>query len=579
MGRTELYPYELLTLLEELEAAPFSGTLTIRADGFKTLLYLRDGSVRYARSDRLMCSFAAYLTTERVLGRLAMKRHLGECGQRGETLERHLLDQGICTREDLRYLKRDLARQVFAAAFADYGQVALHPDLRRAPEYRQPLMDPFEAFFRCVAEQPSQREMRELVSKRAESRLVRGPRFFTLMPEFRRAFGRSALFGLVEHGIRVRELAELVGEETGVKQAFACLLSGIGCLEGEAARHPKLGSSRTTGSGLDEGTPGDLVGGRQGGSDLFTPGLSLAAGELPVTAPEVPTEPFVLGPPDEDLVPSGGGHGEPWQTLSPELQSANLIEAAEQVMGCNHYALFGVGPWVSLSQLRAGYRQAWREYGPERFEGTLLTAEAAVELEHIRARIELAYEVLADRHERWSYNLSLGLEAQVSLHDIDAIFHAEETFEAARAALFAGDWATAGARLESAIQENPREPEYQAYLAWVIWCQGGEGAANATQLTLKALELEPQLESGWIIHGRVMERHGDLGAALEAFTRALSTNPDNQEASAAVERLRAQGVAPAGSRRTPLRERLLRLVGAELATEPPPPMESVDEPG
>jgi hypothetical protein len=240
-AQTDIYPYEMFVLLEELQTERFTGTATLAADGGQTVLYLSKGGVRYARTTRVLSTFPAYLLTERVFPKHKIKEYLKHCTEAGVSLEKYLLAEQGLQPEDLRHLKRDLARSIFARTFCVSGTVELKPVGRPGHEFRQPPLDPFAALFRCISEHPDRRAMSRALEDYGDQRLRRGPDFFSLLPLFRRYFGRTQLVGLLDEEPSIDEIREAMGQKGAiVSEVFGMHLSGMIHFESEEARRSPL---------------------------------------------------------------------------------------------------------------------------------------------------------------------------------------------------------------------------------------------------------------------------------------------------------------------------------------------------
>ena len=97
------------------------------------------------------------------------------------------------------------------------------------------------------------------------------------------------------------------------------------------------------------------------------------------------------------------------------------------------------------------------------------------------------------------------------------------------------------------------------------------------ELLRKALRMDPRLESAWIFRARVAELSGDIKGALSCFVYALKSNPENEEAEQAVERLRAAGVELDPPKKTSLQDRLGGLLGRDEEESGVKPLPTADE--
>lgn len=588
-AQTEIYPYELFVLLEALMRERFTGTASIYADGGRTVLYVSKGSVRYARTTRVMSTFPAYLLTERILPKRRVKDSLRRCTELGMSLEQFLISNDALTNDDLRHLKRDLARSIFGRSFTLSGSVELKPATRRTPEFRQPPLDPFAALFRCISEHPDRRAMSRALEAYDDQRMRRGPDFFAQMPLFRQYFGRTQLIYLMESNPTIDEVREAMGQKGAtISEIFAAHLSGMIFFESEEASRSPLRNIRsgaplrsdadkkrgghTNDNNDDQGgydDPDIGVGerpertideGSRRFDELTEPGVgsydvAVVAGSFAAGAKEMTNPGPAAEASDRSL------------NLRDILVGESLIGAADQAERQDYYRFFGMGPMAPFSQLRAAYLAAWSQYGGARFEEYQLSTEALSALERLQAHIEDGYETLTDRGRRGGHNHAFSLDADVLPAELDALFRAEDLFKDAQIKLTDGDNGAALTLLAEATRLNPMEPEYVAYLAWAITCASMWGQAvdpetpPPDKLLKRALRMDPRLESAWIFRARVAELSGDIKTSLSCFVYALKANPDNEEAEQAVERLRAAGVELDPPKKASLQDRLGGLLG------------------
>ncbi len=611
-AQTTIYPYEIFVLLEELTRERFSGTLTLEADGGDTVLFLNQGTVRYVRTTRIMSSFSAYLFTERIFPKVTVKGYLKLCTEAGLSLEQFLVEEGILTGEDLAHLKRDLARSTFARTFCQTGTVELRRTRAKAREYRQQPLNPFEAMFRCVKEHPDRRAMSRALEEYDEQRMRRGPDFFGLLPLFRQYFGRTQLVSLLDKQPTIEEVREAMGQKGSVLgEVFAMHLSGMVHFETDLTqRSPmrRLATSTDVTAFSEEGParperaaqgqpghPGEPVriitkptgapmGRARSAAGQHDPDGAQPVGVAVAAAGRERTDPGFDGgggrprtqpgmeaarPPRLRREPSSPGVGEARPGSDPGganfrdiLVGESLLGAADEAERVDHYTFFNLSPDAPFSQLRAAYLAAWMRYSGTRYDEYSLSDEGVAALDRLQQHIEEAYEVLTDLERRAEHDARWGVDGEVSRADLERMFEAEERFREAQLRLADGDNGEAVRLLLDAVQANPQEPEYLAYLAWGVTSASMWGhpvpadIEPPTELLDRALRMDPKLESAWVFRARIAELAGDLPQALRAFVAALQANPDNEEASEAVERLRAAGHELKPAEKASLEDRL-----------------------
>src|SRR5271169_3128422 len=113
------------------------------------------------------------------------------------------------------------------------------------------------------------------------------------------------------------------------------------------------------------------------------------------------------------------------------------------------------------------------------------------------------------------------------------MLQAESTFRRGQQLLSEGD--TAGARLlfDEAVQLQPEEGEFVAYLGWARF-QAHPEVPQEAQVARAALEravqLSPTLEKAHLFLGYVLKALGRAEEATRAFEKALECNPSSGDA-------------------------------------------------
>ncbi len=590
-----IYPYELLDLLEELQRVRFSGTLTLHAGG-ATTLYVNAGTVRYARTTRVMGAFPAYLLYQRVFSRDLLKRALAACTDEGLTLERYLMRERVLSPEDLRHLKCDLARDIFAHALCASGTVEIQPVTRLSSEYKQPVLDPYEALFTCAAEHPARPVIAAAFEGCGHRRLARGPETFALLPSFRAVFGRSPVLALLGDAPTVDAVFEALADEDAREddgltpadvqaQLFALLRAGMANLDGDPPRRAVLRPRPEPEAAEREPAPAAVPAAADDDDPELLwrsrtptrPGVPVrACGDeallarspgLPASPPRPSLEPAASPvaratafAAHAERTPTGGDVG-----LRDILVGESLIATADQAQQQDRHAFFGLRPDAPLSALRAAYRRAWSQYAAERFEGFALSTEAAAALVRVQEHIERAYDTLTDpalrvEHDRvWDVH---GPDAAA----IEAMFEAEACFEEGRARLEAREAPEAVALLGRAAALCLAEPEYPAWQAWALVCASlwrqevPDAPADPHVLLERALALDGELPSAWMFIARIAELAGDGEAAARAWRRVVAAEPGHPEATEALGRLGAGGAATPDDEPATLVDRLDRIL-------------------
>jgi tetratricopeptide (TPR) repeat protein len=123
-----------------------------------------------------------------------------------------------------------------------------------------------------------------------------------------------------------------------------------------------------------------------------------------------------------------------------------------------------------------------------------------------------------------------------TLDDLDGrvarLYQAERLFRRGRRALERGRTIDAVTALGQAVDLCPDEGEFVAELAFAKFraAADGEAAAEALREIERACALAPKTERVHVLLGVALKDRGELDQARDAFTRALTANPDSKEA-------------------------------------------------
>jgi curved DNA-binding protein CbpA len=130
-----------------------------------------------------------------------------------------------------------------------------------------------------------------------------------------------------------------------------------------------------------------------------------------------------------------------------------------------HFELLGVQENASTGAIGTAFVRAARQFHPDRLAGAGLQDLSPL-AEKILARLSEAAMVLGDAKRRAEYVASLATGGPVVRTNLPTVFEAENLFLKGEVFLKKGDHAKAIECFTNAIQGNPNEPQYRAYLAW-----------------------------------------------------------------------------------------------------------------
>ena len=520
---------------------------------------------------------------------------LEECTDEERSLEEMMLARHKVDPDGLVHLKTDLARMVFARAFASTSMVEVEPFGDAAPNFGDTVLDPYEALFRSVAEAPAHGPMLDHFQGLWKRPIRRGPSFFVLLPVFRRYFGRTPLPAMVDASPQLADLAaETTDVETVVAQLFAMCLGGMTYFQGDRVRsHLARGRALVEEAAhLRNLQPPPPVPGERPTNQLFSSRAKTSPGERPGfeldldldSVSEIrgdgPTQVAKTPAPISRRVQTAAPPAPPpprhpvyaeseaidFADLRGSLVGEGLVSAAELAREHNEYELFGVPPRAPLSEVRSAYQRARKRYDDGNFDGYYLPPSADNALRYLQPRIETGYEALTDLRRRWEHDQTHQVADGLGRDEMEQMFYAEGVFKAAQIRMAKGLNAAAMELLEEALEHYALEPEYISYLAWANYsaAMAGQplpvGASSPEYLLDKALKMSPKLESAWLFRARIADHAEDGPAALAAYYSVLTANPDNDEAKAMIEAYKNAGVVTTAEARPSLADRLAQIL-------------------
>jgi len=156
---------------------------------------------------------------------------------------------------------------------------------------------------------------------------------------------------------------------------------------------------------------------------------------------------------------------------------------------------------------------------------------------------DLAAEAKADtEHELESFeaddeSVREASEVAVSMANV---VKSELVFQEGEDALYDEEFAKARELFNQALELNPKEAEYFAYLGWATFRENPGDEANVAagrDLMEKAISINPGLDNAYAFLGMLELHQGQKDRAREFFEKALQYNPDNLRAQAELKKL------------------------------------------
>ncbi len=215
--------------------------------------------------------------------------------------------------------------------------------------------------------------------------------------------------------------------------------------------------------------------------------------------------------------------------LSAEERRA--VEAEDRRSeGCTWYEVLGLPPEAAPAAIKQAYFAAAKRWHSDAFAGRDLDGLAPL-VERIFARVSEAHSVLSDPAKRAEYDVFLERKAKGLPTDVAAVLRAEEMFLKAQALYRTQRYADAEALLRQAVEINPAEAEFWAYLgASAYQAHGFAAAAQAREAFARARALIPRSLVTEYLEAQLEIGEGELDAAERRLRKILLDKPDHQEA-------------------------------------------------
>jgi len=206
---------------------------------------------------------------------------------------------------------------------------------------------------------------------------------------------------------------------------------------------------------------------------------------------------------------------------------------AQKLDKSTHFEILGLGQNATADEVGTAFVRAARQFHPDR-----LTSAGFADLqplaEKILARINEAAMVLGNPTRRAEYLASLAPGAQAQ-QNLPSLLEAENMFLKGEVFLRKGDYGKAIESFALAVQGNPSEPQYQAYLAWSRFDDPRARKEAIVRETLKTLEgvlkERPKFARGFYWVGQLWKFLNESSKAEEAFREAVQVDSSFIEAS------------------------------------------------
>ncbi len=209
-----------------------------------------------------------------------------------------------------------------------------------------------------------------------------------------------------------------------------------------------------------------------------------------------------------------------------------ILDDYRRIMDADYFEALQISRESDPSSARKAYYRLAKEYHPDRFLGSGLSAEMRTKINAMFNYITQAYTVLSDAEARADYVEELEGGAKKSI-DISQVIEAENAYQEGRALLKVRRFKEASKVLRRALELSPEEPEYMTYSAWAQFKsspESDEAQNRSLEVLLAAREQNPSFDLTHLYLGHVYHAQGKERQAEKAFEMAVQANPECTEA-------------------------------------------------
>ena len=206
----------------------------------------------------------------------------------------------------------------------------------------------------------------------------------------------------------------------------------------------------------------------------------------------------------------------------------------------DHFQVLGVARTATADEIRLAYYTLARKLHPDRLSALGITDDAR-SAQQLFAQINTAFSVLNEPAKRDEYArvLARGGEAAIRAEESQAeelalrVMRAEEAFRRGEMALRRDQLQQALTAFAEAVELQPKEMEYQTYLAWTKFAAAPDKnavAAETRKSLQRAAEGNDRSPTARFYLGRVERMLGREREALALFQEVLMIKPNHTEA-------------------------------------------------
>ena len=209
-----------------------------------------------------------------------------------------------------------------------------------------------------------------------------------------------------------------------------------------------------------------------------------------------------------------------------------ILDDYKRIMDSDYFEALGLERQSDPDEARKAYYRLAKEYHPDRYLGSGLSAEMSNKINEMFQYITQAYTVLSDTDTRTGYLDELVNGPRKSI-DINQVIEAETSYQEGQALLKVRRYGAAAKLLQRAIELSPEEPEYMTNFAWALFKSAperGDIQNQAMEVLLASRELNPSSDLTHLYLGHVYQSKKQERQAEKSFEMAVQSNPGCTEA-------------------------------------------------
>ena len=226
----------------------------------------------------------------------------------------------------------------------------------------------------------------------------------------------------------------------------------------------------------------------------------------------------------------------PPKTLAPELAQRwiEVLDRASTIDRTDYFSMLNVARDATREQIEASYFALVKRWHPDRLPVELAPVKDACA--RVFARMSEAHATLGDDENRKRYMrlLADGSGSPEMQETVAKVVEAATNFQKAEVLFKRSDLAQAEAFCRKAVEADPTQADYHAFLAWLLALkpenQSPERTAECIAMLDASIGLSAKCERAFFSRGMLYKRLGKNDVAFVDFRRAAELNPRNIDA-------------------------------------------------